>query len=240
MLYGFWNCPALATHVCAKWFDRNKEFSYEFMCIYIFFAMIDTTSKITLSNILIKGLLYCFTLLSLSAKDARSKHLIVGAGAQSTYLYIIWHCEGHVPWIVHMLLIILKWIWTIAYDSQFDMYIYIYIWFYAHRYRCISYPLFQGVMVCLDRCSALRVLVELKKSPTKPVGFEVSQTGDAHWAFGNPHLGDAGTDGGRFVKGLDFGVTTRNPFWRDQTNANVWQFWGICPSKCIVWVGKIR
>lgn len=94
--------------------------------IYIFFAMIDTTSKITLSNILIKGLLYCFTLLSLSAKDARSKHLIVGAGAQSTYLYIIWHCEGHVPWIVHMLLIILKWIWTIAYDSQFDMYIYIY------------------------------------------------------------------------------------------------------------------
>lgn len=110
--------------------------------IYIFFAMIDTTSKITLSNILIKGLLYCFTLLSLSAKDARSKHLIVGAGAQSTYLYIIWHCEGHVPWIVHMLLIILKWIWTIAYDSQFDMYIY--IWFYAHRYRCISYPLFQG------------------------------------------------------------------------------------------------
>jgi len=55
----------------------------------IFFAMIDPTSKITLSTILIKGLLYCFTLLSFSAKDARSKHLIVGAGAQSTYLYII-------------------------------------------------------------------------------------------------------------------------------------------------------
>ena len=26
------------------------------------------------------------------------------------------------------------------------------------------------------------------------------------------------------------------PFWG---NADVWQFWGICPSKCIVWVGKL-
>ena len=39
---------------------------------------------------------------------------------------------------------------------------------------------FPGVMVCLDRCSALRVLVELKKSPTQNVGFEVSKTRDAH------------------------------------------------------------
>ncbi len=31
----------------------------------------------------------------------------------------------------------------------------------------------------------------------------------------------------------------KSPILGVSNNANVWYFWGICPSKCIVWVGVI-